>query len=388
MHHAPRLSHEPVDQPSRKGRKALALERITASRNTRIGGTRGSSRLFVTGAVVALGATSFVVANSASQQLAPTVCSSTTATIRGSSRNDVLVGTSRNDVIWAGAGDDVIYGMQGNDRLCGADGNDRIYGSSGDDYLDGGPGTDILRGDSGKRDTCMNGEQVASCESVGDDDSASDHGSADDRSCHDGSGDHRRRRPRPLLRRRHPDRPVRHAARRSSAADRAAVLDTRAPDDARTAPRTRPTTPRGGTNPNNEFPRVTGNFTGTTDEILQWAACKWGIDEDLVRAQIALESWWTMTNVGDNGESFGLGQVRVPYHGSAFEDDNAKKSSAYNVDYTYQIWRRLLRGQAHVAQHRRARRRVPQRRCDGLHRCVVLRSLAYAGSQPVHRQGR
>ena len=49
---------------------------------------------------------------------------------------------------------------------------------------------------------------------------------------------------------------------------------------------------------------------------------------------------------------------------------------------------RLLRGQAHVAQHRRARRRVPQRRCDGLHRCVVLGSLAYAGGQPVHRQGR
>ena len=29
--------------------------------------------------------------------------------------------------------------------------------------------------------------------------------------------------------------------------------------------------------------RVTGNFTGTTDMILQWAACKWGIDEDIVR---------------------------------------------------------------------------------------------------------
>jgi hypothetical protein len=23
-------------------------------------------------------------------------------------------------------------------------------------------------------------------------------------------------------------------------------------------------------------PRVTGNYTGTTDEILQWTACKWG----------------------------------------------------------------------------------------------------------------
>ena len=25
------------------------------------------------------------------------------------------------------------------------------------------------------------------------------------------------------------------------------------------------------------FPRITGNFTGTTDEIIQWAACKWGM---------------------------------------------------------------------------------------------------------------
>lgn len=46
-------------------------------------------------------------------------------------------------------------------------------------------------------------------------------------------------------------------------------------------------------------PRVTGNFTGTTDEILQWAACKWGNDEDIVRAQAARESWWQMTAKGD-----------------------------------------------------------------------------------------
>jgi hypothetical protein len=31
--------------------------------------------------------------------------------------------------------------------------------------------------------------------------------------------------------------------------------------------------------------KVTGNFTGTTGEIIQWAACKWGIDEDLIRAE-------------------------------------------------------------------------------------------------------
>ena len=100
-----------------------------------------------------------------------------------------------------------------------------------------------------------------------------------------------------------------------------------------------------GTRANDTYARVTGNFTGTTDEILQWAACKWGIDEDIVRAQIAKESWWKMTTVGDNGESFGLGQVRVPYQPTAFVDDNAKRSSAYNVDYTYAVWRSCYEGE-------------------------------------------
>jgi hypothetical protein len=100
-----------------------------------------------------------------------------------------------------------------------------------------------------------------------------------------------------------------------------------------------------GTRANTLFPRVDGDFVGTTDEILQWVACKWGIDEDIVRAQIAKESWWRMDGVGDNGESFGLGQVRVPYHGTAFVDDNAKRSSAYNLDYTYAVWRSCFEGE-------------------------------------------
>src|SRR5207248_16357 len=32
------------------------------------------------------------------------------------------------------------------------------------------------------------------------------------------------------------------------------------------------------------FGRVTGNFTGTTDEIIQWAAAKWGLPDDIIRA--------------------------------------------------------------------------------------------------------
>ncbi|HZC07688.1 MAG TPA: hypothetical protein VE338_18775, partial [Ktedonobacterales bacterium] len=31
--------------------------------------------------------------------------------------------------------------------------------------------------------------------------------------------------------------------------------------------------------------QITGNFTGTTDEILQWVACKWGVPVNIVRAE-------------------------------------------------------------------------------------------------------
>jgi hypothetical protein len=40
------------------------------------------------------------------------------------------------------------------------------------------------------------------------------------------------------------------------------------------------------------LPRVDGQFTGTTDEVLQWAACKWGVPDNLVRAIAVRESTW------------------------------------------------------------------------------------------------
>jgi hypothetical protein len=40
------------------------------------------------------------------------------------------------------------------------------------------------------------------------------------------------------------------------------------------------------------LPRVDGQFTGTTDEIFQWGACKWGLSDDLVRAIAVRESTW------------------------------------------------------------------------------------------------
>jgi hypothetical protein len=45
--------------------------------------------------------------------------------------------------------------------------------------------------------------------------------------------------------------------------------------------------------------RVTGGFTGSTDEILQWAAYKWGIEPDILRAVAIVESNWNQQTMGD-----------------------------------------------------------------------------------------
>jgi hypothetical protein len=89
--------------------------------------------------------------------------------------------------------------------------------------------------------------------------------------------------------------------------------------------------------------RVTGHFRGTTDEILQWAAHKHGIAVDVVRAVAVQESWWRMSAVGDDGDSFGLMQVRRPYHCCPFL---ARESTAFNVDYWGAIIRSYYDGRA------------------------------------------
>jgi hypothetical protein len=76
--------------------------------------------------------------------------------------------------------------------------------------------------------------------------------------------------------------------------------------------------------------RVTGHFTGTTDEIIQWAAHKHGIDVNVMRAVAVVESYWRMRFVGDDGDSFGLYQIRRPYHCCP---RYARSSTAFNADY-------------------------------------------------------
>jgi hypothetical protein len=83
--------------------------------------------------------------------------------------------------------------------------------------------------------------------------------------------------------------------------------------------------------------RVDGDFTGTTDEIIQWGACKWGLDEDVVRAVAVTESWWRQSSVGDNGESFGLFQIKCHVHEGTCP--GASDSTAFNVDYAL-AWQR------------------------------------------------
>lgn len=102
--------------------------------------------------------------------------------------------------------------------------------------------------------------------------------------------------------------------------------------------------------------RVTGNFTGTTDEILQWAACKWGFDVDSVRAQAVKESDWHQSHLGDCGvttqsatngcASVGIMQVK----GADIPPDwpgtwpYAYESTAWNVDYALSVRRACFEG--------------------------------------------
>ena len=78
---------------------------------------------------------------------------------------------------------------------------------------------------------------------------------------------------------------------------------------------------------------VTGRFTGSTDEVIQWAARKWGFKPDLLRAVATVESWWRMSTVGDNGDSFGLFQVRRPFHCTEPVCEQFRGDAALNADY-------------------------------------------------------
>jgi hypothetical protein len=111
-------------------------------------------------------------------------------------------------------------------------------------------------------------------------------------------------------------------------------------------------------------PLITGDYTGTTEDILRWAACKWGIDQNIVFAEAAVESWWQQSYLGDwttdastcppghglgadgkPGEcpqSYGILQNKYTFEQSAWPALGS--STAMNVDAMYAIWRSCYNG--------------------------------------------
>jgi hypothetical protein len=108
--------------------------------------------------------------------------------------------------------------------------------------------------------------------------------------------------------------------------------------------------------------RINGDFTGTTIDILRWAACKWGIDQDIVFAQAAVESWWQQGTLGGwttdsadcplgnkPGHDGKPGQCPQTYGilQNTYQPDSwpaIARSTAMNADAAYAIWRSCYDG--------------------------------------------
>lgn len=98
---------------------------------------------------------------------------------------------------------------------------------------------------------------------------------------------------------------------------------------------------------NKQFvPRIDGKFTGTTGEILEWGACKWGLDADVLRAVAYQESDWKQSTTGDESDdqadcagdatppcptSFGILQLKHSDLPGSYP--NSQTSTAFTVDY-------------------------------------------------------
>jgi hypothetical protein len=93
--------------------------------------------------------------------------------------------------------------------------------------------------------------------------------------------------------------------------------------------------------------RVDGDFTGTTDQIIQWAALKYGLEIDLVRALCVQESNWLQSAEGDHESdpglcvpgdgrnpcptSFGITQIKHFMNEGTWP--HSVESTAFNLDY-------------------------------------------------------
>ena len=92
--------------------------------------------------------------------------------------------------------------------------------------------------------------------------------------------------------------------------------------------------------------RIDGHFTGTTAQILDWGACKWGLPGDLLKAVAAQESDWRQSTVSDESTnpqdcvggatppcptSFGILQLKHTTLPGSYP--LSVHSTAFNVDY-------------------------------------------------------
>jgi hypothetical protein len=80
---------------------------------------------------------------------------------------------------------------------------------------------------------------------------------------------------------------------------------------------------------------VDGQYTGTTEMIIRWAACKWGVDEDMIRAQATKEhDTWIQWNAGGD-ERFSIGQCQAGND----SDHNSTNLWGYLIpNACYQSW--------------------------------------------------
>jgi hypothetical protein len=84
--------------------------------------------------------------------------------------------------------------------------------------------------------------------------------------------------------------------------------------------------------------RVDGQFTGTTDEIFQWAACKWGLSDNVLRAIAVRESTWYEYEIYPSGRpvlDWGMGDMMPPHTSGAavYCDGLAGNGRDYQRDF-------------------------------------------------------
>jgi hypothetical protein len=92
------------------------------------------------------------------------------------------------------------------------------------------------------------------------------------------------------------------------------------------------------------YDRIDGACTGTTEQILEWAAKKWGFDQlgypDLAKSMATLETWWRNAFVGQSGE---VGILQI--HPSFWPDyQPATWSTAFAADYAMAVVRSYYDG--------------------------------------------